>query len=173
MKKVVFNLDEYADRNVVMHCPEKWQAELFCQFLHDNGRQWCDGDSYEKTIEWDYHRGKTCYDFNEGTRDSLVLCKENDATILEIADFIIDEPETKPVTVLIDGISYTYDLPVNIVADIQQRDTHSKAIDLIQKQIDKHRHNLRHGIVQPADVDRVSEKVRLLEYIMRVLKNEK
>ena len=52
-------------------------------------------------------------------------------------------------------------------------DLHYKAIQLIQKQINKHRRDLELERVQPADVKRVIEKIRLLEYIMRVLKNEK
>lgn len=55
----------------------------------------------------------------------------------------------------------------------KMEDLHYKAIQLIQKQIDKHCYNLDHGKVQSADEKRVTEKIRLLEYIMRVLKNEK
>lgn len=55
----------------------------------------------------------------------------------------------------------------------KMEDLHYKAIQLIQKQINKHRRDLELERVQPADVKRVIEKIRLLEYIMRVLKNEK
>ena len=55
----------------------------------------------------------------------------------------------------------------------KMEDLHYKAIQLIQKQINKHSRDLELERVQPADVKRVIEKIRLLEYIMRVLENEK
>ena len=42
-----------------------------------------------------------------------------------------------------------------------------KAERLISKQIDKHGQNIRRGWVQPADVGRVTEKILVLEYILR------
>ena len=47
-----------------------------------------------------------------------------------------------------------------------------KAEKLISRQINKHRQNIRRGWVQPADVARVEEKIRVLEYILEVLNNE-
>lgn len=55
----------------------------------------------------------------------------------------------------------------------KMEDFHYKAIQLIQKQINKHSRDLELERVQSADEKSVIETIRVLEYIMRVLENEK
>lgn len=42
----------------------------------------------------------------------------------------------------------------------------TKAIKYLEREISRNKHNLEIGRVQPADVDRVKEKIEVLEYIL-------
>ena len=81
-----FNIANYKG-NYAMHCKTKEEAKDFCRYLDGLGRKWCDGEKYTENTCWDVYKDKTCYDFNDGTYDSLSYFEENGYTILEWSDF--------------------------------------------------------------------------------------
>lgn len=93
MKVIKFDLEKYADKNICMHCPEEWQAELFCKFLHDAGKRWRNYDSYIDDNMWHSNQKFTVYYFNEGQYGDLYHAKEYRHKVLEISDFIFDEDD--------------------------------------------------------------------------------
>lgn len=90
MKVIKFDLERYEGELVVMHCPEEWQAELFCKFLHNAGRMWKDGDAYLSTTMWNDYKESTIYYFNEGLYGSISDVTALDYTKLNISDYIFD-----------------------------------------------------------------------------------
>lgn len=83
-----FNLNDYKGK-YVMHCKTKEEAESFCRFLHQNGRRWCNGDSYLDPNSWDFYKIDTVYCFNEGMYDNIDYAKWIAGyTILEWSDFM-------------------------------------------------------------------------------------
>lgn len=64
-----FNIDDYKDskdKQYVMHCKTKKQAETFCKYLNSVGRKWITGESYLSKTNWEVNKSKTGYDFNKG-----------------------------------------------------------------------------------------------------------
>ena len=98
---VNLDLSKY-DGKYAMHCPKKWMAKEFCDFLHANGRKWSSGRSYNgstNTVKnnWDTYKDKTCYYFNRGQFghfDSAVDRRDELHTlvILEFSEFYVDGP---------------------------------------------------------------------------------
>lgn len=82
-----FNLNDYRG-NYVMHCKTEEEAESFCRFLHQNGRRWCNGDSYLEFNSWDNYERETVYCFNEGTYCSIEYARDLNYGILEWSDFM-------------------------------------------------------------------------------------
>ena len=57
---------------------------------------------------------------------------------------------------------------VKIIMEAHEKgkEMQDKAIKYLEREISRNKHNLEIGRVQPADVDRVKEKIRVLEYIL-------
>ena len=92
-----FNLDDYKGK-YAMHCKTEEEAEIFCAFLHKNGKKWSTKDSYLKDTCWSFFKEKTCYFFNKGTYDKIQTCIVQDYVILEWEDFMKDTINTNNAT---------------------------------------------------------------------------
>ena len=82
-----FNFEDYTDINCVMHCPEEWMAEVFCDYMHEHGREWCSGQSYKQRNLYETNKENTVYAFNQGKYGNLHYHKSRGDTILEFSDF--------------------------------------------------------------------------------------
>lgn len=85
MKK--FNISDYVDEDVAMHCDTKEKARIFCEYLHRLGLTWASGMSYLKETDWSDRKKNTCYSFNEGQHSSVCWYVINGYDILEFDDF--------------------------------------------------------------------------------------
>lgn len=90
-----FNLNDYKS-GYAMHCKTKEEAESFCRFLHQNGRRWCNGNSYLQFDNWDRFKIDTIYYFNLGTYSRV---KYVNCVILEWSDFVEDSEIVSECTV--------------------------------------------------------------------------
>ena len=43
---MIFDFDEYSEKDMVMICKTKKEATQFCELLHNEGRKWSNGESY-------------------------------------------------------------------------------------------------------------------------------
>lgn len=93
MKVIKFNLADYVGKNVAIHCPQHWQSELFCNFLHNAGKRWRSGQTYERIDHWFHYKEYTVYYFNSGTYGYLGELLDEPCTVLDISEFIYDEME--------------------------------------------------------------------------------
>lgn len=84
---MIFNIDDHPGK-VVMHCKTKEEAESFCQYLHENRKKWCNGETYMANTSWDIYGKNTVYVFNQGCYGSYGYCEENGYTILEWSDYM-------------------------------------------------------------------------------------
>lgn len=85
-----FNLKNYENKTVVMHCETEEEAKSFCEHLCRLGKSWCDGTSYIKDTYWNDFKKNTCYRFNEGTYQDKDYFERMGYTILEWSNFIKD-----------------------------------------------------------------------------------
>lgn len=86
-----FNIDNYPGK-VVMHCPEKWMAEEFCNYLHSIGGSWRSGISYNTRTNYSAHGKETCYWFNNGEFGNLTFFKRHGYEVLEFEEFAENFP---------------------------------------------------------------------------------
>ena len=96
-----FDIDNYPGK-VVMHCPEEWMAEVFCDYLHSIGKKWSSGISYNRRRNYREHKEETCYWFSNGQYGSLSFYKNNGYKILEFEDFSENFPfgdKDNPITI--------------------------------------------------------------------------
>ena len=84
---MIFNIDDHPG-NVVMHCKTQEEAESFCQYLHENGRKWCDGNRYIAGTHWVAYESQTAYNFNKGSYGSYGYYENEGFTILEWSDYM-------------------------------------------------------------------------------------
>ena len=88
-----FNINDYEGK-YVMHCKTEEEARGFCNYLHEHGRKWCNGDSYKhSTTHWDFYKEETSYAFNKGAYSPVNFYKNDGYKILEWSDFM--KPFTK------------------------------------------------------------------------------
>jgi hypothetical protein len=85
---MIFNIDDHPGDKVVMHCKTKEEAESFCQYLHENGKTWCNGDSYIGRTYWDSNGEMMAYRFNRSTYASVPYYRSEGCTILEWSDYM-------------------------------------------------------------------------------------
>lgn len=85
-----FNLNDYKG-DYAMHCKTKEEAESFCRFLHQNGREWRNEDSYLENDRWDRYERDTVYLFNNGSFGGVEYAKCEGSVILEWSDFMENE----------------------------------------------------------------------------------
>ena len=86
---MIFNIDDHKVK-VVMHCKTEEEARTFCQYLHENGRKWYDGETYTKNIHWNTYEEETAYRFNDGCYCDLSYYRRQGFTILEWSDYMGD-----------------------------------------------------------------------------------
>lgn len=55
-------------RTAVIHAEDKEDAEILCQFLHENGYIFEGGGSLLEDCRWNYADGGTCYDIEEAKK---------------------------------------------------------------------------------------------------------
>lgn len=84
---MTFNLNDYKGK-YAMHCKTREEAESFCRFLHQNGRKWCDEDSYLEDDSWDVYERGTVYWFNDGSFCDMEYARHLNYGILEWSDFM-------------------------------------------------------------------------------------
>lgn len=65
-----FNLNVYTDRHHNMVCTTSEEAEIFCNYLHEHGRTWCDGKPYTDSTDFEDFNGDVAYYFNIGCRQA-------------------------------------------------------------------------------------------------------
>lgn len=83
-----FNLNDYKG-DYAMHCKTKEEAESFCRFLYQNGREWRNEDSYLEKDRWDRYERDTVYLFNNGSFGSVEYARRYfNYEILEWSDFM-------------------------------------------------------------------------------------
>lgn len=82
--------EKWEDKEVVMHCKTKSEANEFCRILDKNGRRWVNGSPYFLN-NWALYKEQTCYEWNEGKYSPYVIYKDLGYTILEFEDYIVDE----------------------------------------------------------------------------------
>lgn len=82
-----FNISDYSDRKVVMHCDAKNKAEVFVTYLTERGFKWCTGKSYSSALEWQTYEERTCYSFNTGEFSHIDWYRNRDYLILEFDNF--------------------------------------------------------------------------------------
>ena len=82
-----FNLNDYKG-DCAMHCKTKEEAESFCLFLYQNGREWHNEDSYLENDRWDRYERDTVYLFNNGSFCDVEYAKREGLVILEWSDFM-------------------------------------------------------------------------------------
>ena len=98
--KPEFYIEDYGE-DAVMHCPTLESANIFCQFLHENGRRWSSGQSYIEVNYWHDYREDSCYNFPNGFYGEYdEYCDDEYYTILEFDDFdwssFLKEPDIEP-----------------------------------------------------------------------------
>lgn len=90
--KPKFRLKDYPG-NYVMHCDTEKKAKIFCNFLHNLGREWINGSSYKYETNWEKYKKDIVYHFNIGTYTYKEHAEEKSCTILEFDDFDWEEEE--------------------------------------------------------------------------------
>ena len=83
-----FDLNDYQDRYVAMHCPTNDNAKVFLKLLRDHGRTWNDGSKYNlaATYHGAYKRD-TVYYFNNGSYGSRRNAESRRRLVLNFDDF--------------------------------------------------------------------------------------
>lgn len=87
-----FNFDDYKGK-YVMHCKTEEEAKDFCRVMHEAGRKWNGGESYNELTAWGYgcfFNNEIYYQFNDGLFTSKAIFVR-DYTILEWSDFVNTE----------------------------------------------------------------------------------
>lgn len=70
-RKQKFDLGDWTDANIGMRCRTEEEAKIFCQYLHDHGRQWASGKSYISYSYWQTYENETVYLFNDDTYTNI------------------------------------------------------------------------------------------------------
>ena len=91
-----FDISQYAGQNCAMHCPNREDAEIFLSHLQNLGRTCCDGQGYDKRLNFGRYKHRTGYAFNEGRYGTIEWCIDNNYIVLEFEDFEWDDDITPP-----------------------------------------------------------------------------
>lgn len=70
-RKQKFDLGDWTNANIGMRCRTEEEAKIFCQYLHDHGRQWASGKSYISFDCWQTYKDETVYLFNDDTYTNI------------------------------------------------------------------------------------------------------
>ena len=82
-----FELEKYKNGKYAMHCDTVEKANIFLNFLDENGKIWASGNKFTEYSLWEFYKEDTCYDFNAKMFSYLGFYRENFYTILEFDDF--------------------------------------------------------------------------------------
>lgn len=77
-------------QNEAIHCKTEEEAVAICELMHESGKEWRGGGSYEDNIKWNYYEENTCYFPYSNTFASLDYCIRNRHTIFTLSDFLFD-----------------------------------------------------------------------------------
>lgn len=61
-----FKKEILTDKNIVVHCPEKWQAIELLRWADANGKTWITGGSYIGDYAWRDTQEESCYNIAVG-----------------------------------------------------------------------------------------------------------
>lgn len=92
--------EKWKDKDVVMWCKKKEYAEEFCRLMDENGLETYDGSSFLFKNTWELFEDLTVYEFNSGNYSNKESCLEDNYTILDFEDYIIEESVISKVYVL-------------------------------------------------------------------------
>lgn len=81
-----FNIEDYPDRDVAMHCPNVEDATIFLEYLDSIGRTWINGDRY-RNPRYNNYDSQTAYAFNRGQFGSVDFYLDNDYEVLSFGNF--------------------------------------------------------------------------------------
>lgn len=84
---------EAMEKDVFIHCPNKWQAEALCAALHEKGKKWWNGASYKYT-NYEVFDKQTCYSAVLGVYGKCTYCVEIGKKIINFYDAVIMEDST-------------------------------------------------------------------------------
>lgn len=98
--KPKFRIENFPGK-YVMHCPEEWQAKIFCKYLDSTAkcrrdRMPCSNEKIKKL--WSMHKQDTCYNFKLRLYSRIEYYIERNYKILEFSDFDwseYDKPESE------------------------------------------------------------------------------
>lgn len=82
-----FDFGKYKGQKVAMHCKTEQEAIDFCNYMHEHGKKWNNGEPYGLIINYNVYGSKTCYWFNAGKFGDKEWFIENDFEILEWSDY--------------------------------------------------------------------------------------
>lgn len=74
-----------------MHCKTKNEAVVFTEYLHNEGRTWCNGELYINNDCWDDYGRHMCYEFLTGQMGGINYFRRVGHIILEASDFIFTD----------------------------------------------------------------------------------
>lgn len=84
-----FNINDYTDKNCVMHVTTESQAKIFCKYLHEQGKEWADEEKYINNEH--FTNSRHCYLFNRGQYCTYEYARDNSFEVLEFPDFEWEE----------------------------------------------------------------------------------
>lgn len=82
-----FNINDYLDKKVAVHCDTEEKARIFRTCLAQHGLSWCSGVSYLSKSNWCEYKEHTCYNFHDGSYAYTDWYRERHYLILEFDDF--------------------------------------------------------------------------------------
>lgn len=89
---MVFDINDYAGRDIVMHCANIFEAISFTNYLHSVGKRWSNGARYVNNHAWESYKEETAYNFNENSYGHVTAYQRDGYSVLEWKDFMYDMP---------------------------------------------------------------------------------
>lgn len=85
-----FNIENYKNKKVAMHCKTIEGAKSFCTILNHMDITHESSVAYSNSRTWDLLGQEICYDFNNGSIGSVSYFLANGYTVLEWSDFTVE-----------------------------------------------------------------------------------
>lgn len=83
-----FNIEDYPDRDVAMHCLNAGDAAIFLEYLNSIGRTWIGGAEYNcGHTHYNRYGSQTSYAFNRGQFGTADYYSEHGYEVLLFSDF--------------------------------------------------------------------------------------
>lgn len=89
MKKFNWNEFKNKENRIAVHCKTEEEAKDFCKQMHEQGLEWCSGESYLKKTKYELYEEEICY--IKGEFSSYQYYKRNRYKILEWSDYMNKE----------------------------------------------------------------------------------